>query len=121
MIRFGVVAAVLLAAAGAVAQDIPGIENCTAEKALERRIGCMQSNINYLQQLIGKRAAEFQQKLDTANGEIAALKAAVVKLQAGLDRLQATVVQLQAAAKPAEVKPADAKSNDTKPGEQKPK
>jgi septal ring factor EnvC (AmiA/AmiB activator) len=90
MIKFAVLAAVLLSAvAGAAAQDVVGIENCSVEKVLERRVGCMQSNINYLHQLIAKRAAEFQQKLDAANGEIATLKATVVKLQAGLDELQA--------------------------------
>ena len=49
----------------------------------------MQSNIAYLHQLIVKRTADYQQKIDTANSEIAALKATVTKLRTGLDELQA--------------------------------
>ena len=31
------------------AQDIPGIEICTAEKAMDRRTSCLQSNVDFLQ------------------------------------------------------------------------
>src|SRR3954447_693766 len=36
----------------AAAQDVPGIENCMAEKQIERRTGCLQSNINYLKSAV---------------------------------------------------------------------
>jgi septal ring factor EnvC (AmiA/AmiB activator) len=91
--------AVLLAATAAMAQDVPGIENCSVEKAIDRRTGCMQSNINYLHQQLTKTTAESRQRLDAANREIAALKESVAKLQAGIDELQA------AAKKAAEPKP----------------
>ena len=75
MVKFlHVLVAGLVLAGAAVAQDIPGIENCSAEKAMDRRTGCLQANVNYLQTLITKNAADSQQKLGAANAEIVALK-----------------------------------------------
>jgi len=49
MVRFLIGAALLtLMPHGAMAQDVPGIEICTAEKTMERRTGCLQSNVNFL-------------------------------------------------------------------------
>ena len=31
------------------AQDVPGIEICTVEKAMDRRTSCLQSNVDFLQ------------------------------------------------------------------------
>lgn len=74
--------------APATAQDMPGIELCTRESNLERRTGCLQSNVDYLHKLIAKNAASAQQKLAAADAEIAALKAAVAELRASLDKAQ---------------------------------
>jgi septal ring factor EnvC (AmiA/AmiB activator) len=60
--------------AAAFAQDIPGIEICTRERQIDRRVGCLQSNIEFLQQLITRQALDAQQKLGAANRDIAALK-----------------------------------------------
>src|SRR5215475_4344932 len=72
-----------------LAQDVPGIEICTAEKTMERRTSCLQSNVNFLQATIGKLTADHQQKLDAANRQIDALKATVVGLQKSVEELQA--------------------------------
>ena len=56
------------------AQDVPGIELCTREQRMDRRTGCLQSNIEYLQQLIAKNSLDAQQRLAAANREIAAQK-----------------------------------------------
>ena len=40
----------------AAAQDVPGIEICTRESLLDRRVSCLQSNVEFLQQLISKSA-----------------------------------------------------------------
>lgn len=56
------------------AQDVPGIEVCTRENGLDRRTSCMQSNVEFLQQLIIRNALDAQQKLTAANREIAALR-----------------------------------------------
>lgn len=101
--RRGLAFAVLLAATlPAAAQDVPGIENCSAEKAMERRTGCLQSNVNYLKAQLTKTSLDGQQKLDAATRQIDALKATVIGLQA-------TIAQLQTRMDALEKKPADAK------------
>jgi septal ring factor EnvC (AmiA/AmiB activator) len=93
---------VLVAHAPAFAQDVRGLENCTAEKQMERRTGCLQSNVEFLQQELRKTALESRQKLTAAekdlaaadkeialaHKEIAALKGALDKMQSRLDELQ---------------------------------
>jgi outer membrane murein-binding lipoprotein Lpp len=73
----------------AQAQDVPGIEICTAEKNLERRTSCLQSNINFLMQRLSRLSLENQQKIDMASRQIDALKATVAGLQKKVDDLQA--------------------------------
>lgn len=80
-----------LAAGGAFAQDVPGIEICTAEKTMERRTGCLQSNVNFLKSSLTKASLDSQQKLDAANRQIDALKAAVTGLQKQVADLQGQV------------------------------
>jgi septal ring factor EnvC (AmiA/AmiB activator) len=97
------VCSLLIAAmTAAFAQDIRGLENCAAEKQMERRTGCLQSNVEFLQQLIQKTAIETRQKLAAAekdvasansqialaNKELAALKDNLGKMQIKLDELQ---------------------------------
>jgi esterase/lipase len=75
---------------GAVrAQDVPGIEICTAEKTMERRTSCLQSNVNFLQKTITKLGIDNQQKIDAANRQIEALKATVAELQKTVADVQA--------------------------------
>jgi len=92
----------VIAGVSASAQDIRGLENCTAEKQMERRTGCLQSNVEFLQQEIRKTALESRQKLAAAekdiaaahkeialaHTELAALKDTLGKMQARLDELQ---------------------------------
>ena len=56
------------------AQDVPGIEICTRESRMDRRTSCLQSNVEFLQQVVTRNALDAQQKLSAANREIAALK-----------------------------------------------
>jgi hypothetical protein len=39
------------------AQDIAGMEDCTKTSGLDKRTGCLQSNVNFLQRLVTKNAA----------------------------------------------------------------
>ena len=95
------------------AQDVPGIELCTRETRIDRRTGCLQSNIEYLQKVIVANAADAQRKLNVAASEISALKAALASLQANVEKLQAS--KADAAAKPnATVKPDAAAKPDGK-------
>lgn len=101
MMRLVISAALLtlltLMSHGAMAQDVPGIEICTAEKTMERRTGCLQSNVNFLKSSLTKASLESQQKIDAANRQIDALKAAVIGLQNTVAQLQG---QVQALGKP---------------------
>ena len=109
MIRILSFAALLVAlGVAARAQDVQGIELCTHETSMERRTGCLQSNVQYLQSVIAKNAAEARQKIGAAAGEIgalkgeaAALKGDVAALKAALAALQARLEKAEAAAKPA--------------------
>jgi hypothetical protein len=97
-----IIAAVLLAdlispPAGVIAtlaQDVPGIEICTRESRLDRRTGCLQSNIEFLQQVVARNALDAQQKLGAANRDIAALKESL----AGANRDIAVLRELLAGA-----------------------
>jgi septal ring factor EnvC (AmiA/AmiB activator) len=89
--------AVLLAAGAspAAAQDIRGLEVCTAEKQMDRRTSCLQANVEFLQQTLNKLAHDTQDKLaandrnlSAAEAEIAALKTAVEKMNAELAQLK---------------------------------
>ncbi len=71
------------------AQDIAGIEDCTKTTGLDKRTGCLQSNVNVLQQLITKNALDARQRLNAANNEITALKGVVMSLQTSVEQLQA--------------------------------
>ncbi|MEH2532117.1 TolA-binding protein [Bradyrhizobium sp. AZCC 1588] len=71
------------------AQDVPGIEICTVEKAMERRTSCLQSNVDFLQKTITKLTTDHQQRIDASNRQIEALKNAVIGLQKLVGELQA--------------------------------
>ena len=71
------------------AQDIAGIEDCTKTTGLDKRTGCLQSNVNFLQRLVMKNAVEAAQKLKKMEAEIMALKDSVTGLQKTVEQLQA--------------------------------
>jgi outer membrane murein-binding lipoprotein Lpp len=71
------------------AQDIAGIEDCTKTSGLDKRTGCLQSNVNFLQRLVTKNALDNRQRLDATAAEIVALKAVVTRLQKGVEQLEA--------------------------------
>lgn len=99
--RLALVVSVLMGATGsAFAQDVVGIEICTAEKTMERRTSCLQSNINFLKTTMTKAALDNQQKVDAANRQIDALKATVIGLQKTVEQLQTQIHALEK--KPAE-------------------
>ena len=77
------------------AQDIRGLEVCTAEKAMERRTGCLQSNVEFLQQALAKQARETQSKIDAANKEAAAQKAEIAALKTALEKIQQELAELK--------------------------
>lgn len=78
------------------AQDVQGVELCSREARMDRRTGCLQSNVEYLQGLITKNAADTQQKLKAAAGEIGALKAEIAALKGQIAAINATLAAAQA-------------------------
>jgi hypothetical protein len=104
-----------LGAAKAQAQDVPGIEICTVEKTMERRTSCLQSNVNFLQQTLGKLRLDQQQRLDAANRQVEALKATVVALQKTVEELQAAQKKPAPAAKEAPAAAKDAPATKDAP------
>jgi len=87
--------AALAIAATAMAQDIRGLEICTAEKAMDRRTSCLQSNVEFLQQAQTKQTRDTQAKLVDANRELAAHKAELAALKAALAKLQLELADLK--------------------------
>jgi len=92
---------VVSACVAATAQDIVGIEDCTKAAGLDKRTGCLQSNVNFLQQLITKNALDARQRLNAANTEIIALKSEIASLKSIVATLQTSVEQLKSAQKAA--------------------
>ena len=82
-------ALLLMLAVPAAAQDIRGLENCTAEKQMERRTGCLQANVELLQQLLIKQTRAADDRFKADKTEIDALKARLAKLEADVAQLKA--------------------------------
>ena len=82
-------AVMLIGVAAAPAQDIAGTEDCTKTQGLDRRTGCLQANVNFLQRTMTRNALEAHRRLQAAEGEIAALKTALAALRKQVDELQA--------------------------------
>jgi predicted RNase H-like nuclease (RuvC/YqgF family) len=85
----------------ALAQDIRGLEVCTAEKQMERRTGCLQANVEYLQQALAKLTRETQDKLAAAGRDLASARAEIATLKSALAKLSGEVAELKAKAEPA--------------------
>ena len=82
------------------AQDIRGLEVCTAEKDMARRTGCLQANVQFLQAALDKATRDTSDKLAAANREIAAQKTDIAALKDALAKIQAELADLKKA-KPA--------------------
>src|SRR5512141_1885546 len=78
-----------LIAGPAAAQDIRGLEHCMAEKQIERRTGCLQANVELLQQMLTRQTRASDDKLKAAAADIDALKARLTKLEADLAQVKA--------------------------------
>jgi prefoldin subunit 5 len=101
--------------APAAAQDVRGLEVCTAEKTMERRTSCLQSNVDFLQKTITRLTLDHQQKIDAANRQIEALKATVAGLQKVIVDLQAAHKQLADDVKAQSAKGTNVPASDASP------
>jgi septal ring factor EnvC (AmiA/AmiB activator) len=88
---------VLCAATPGLAQDVRGLELCTAEKQMDRRTGCLQANTEFLQGVIDRNARDARQKLEAAAKELAATRTEINSLKAALAATQARLEKLEKA------------------------
>ena len=108
--RAGLVAAALLLPAVAAAQDVRGLEVCTAEKDMARRTGCLQANVEYLQQELVKLTRRASEERTAAAKENAALRADLAALRSDLATVKDALTKAQGeVAELKKVRPAEKK------------
>jgi hypothetical protein len=84
----------------AAAQDIRGMEVCTAEKQMERRTACLQANVEFLQQALLKLARDTQEKSAAVDRDLAAARAEIAALKSAMEKLNSDLKQMKAKAEP---------------------
>jgi len=84
------VAVTLIGVAAASAQDVAGVEDCTKTQGLDKRTGCLQANVNFLQRTMARNASDAQRRLQAAESEITALRGALAAMRKQVDELQAS-------------------------------
>jgi hypothetical protein len=92
----GLLLATLLSAASA--QDIRGLEVCTAEKQMERRTSCLQANVEFLQQALLKLSRDTQDRIAAADRDLADARAEITALKSAIDKLNGELAQVKAKA-----------------------
>jgi hypothetical protein len=93
--RFAVMTCLALISPRATAQDIPGLEACTAEKQMERRTGCLQSNDDFLQRTLSKLSRETQAKIAASDRDLAAARADIAALKSAMERLNGELMRMK--------------------------
>lgn len=88
----------------AMAQDIRGLEICTAEKQMERRTGCLQSNVEFLQKALAGLTRETQAKMAVAGRDLAVAREEITALKAAVAKLNSELAQLKTKAEPSNKK-----------------
>lgn len=86
--------------APAAGQDIRGMEVCTAEKQMDRRTSCLQANVEFLQQALGKLDRDTKDKIAAAGRDLADARAEIAALKAAVDKLNGELAQMKAKAEP---------------------
>jgi len=71
-----------------------------AEKQMERRTGCLQANIEFLQQSLNKLAREAQDKIGAAGRDLAAARAEIAELRSAIAKITSELAQMKAKAEP---------------------
>jgi len=76
------------------------MEACTAEKQMERRTGCLQANVEFLQQALTRLARETQDKIAAAGRDLTAARAEIATLKAAMAKLTDELAQMKAKVEP---------------------
>lgn len=102
--RLAAAACLVLPGLAVLAQDIPGIEVCTHESRMDRRTGCLQSDVDFLQREVTKNALDAEARSAAQGREIAALRQQLsaasleaAALREALAALQARIAQFETA------------------------
>jgi hypothetical protein len=82
----------------AAAQDIRGMEVCTAEKQMDRRTSCLQANVEFLQQALTKLTHDSADKQAATDRDLAAARAEITALRSALDKLNNMLTDMKAKA-----------------------
>jgi chromosome segregation ATPase len=77
------------------AQDIRGLEVCTAEKQMDRRTGCLQANVEFLQQALMKLTRETDDKIAASDRALASAQAEIATLKSTVEKLSGELAQLK--------------------------
>ena len=85
----------------AAAQDIRGLEKCTAEAQMERRTGCLQANVEFLQQALTKLERDTREKINALTRDLAASRAEIAALKSTVAKLDSELTLLKPKADPA--------------------
>jgi hypothetical protein len=76
------------------------MERCTAEKQMERRTGCLQANVEFLQQVLTKLARETQDKIAAMDRDLTAARAENAALRSAIEKLNGEMTQMKASTAP---------------------
>lgn len=95
MKQAAIFSSIFILATPVAAQDIRGLENCMAEKQIERRSGCLQANVEFLHQESRKAALESRQKLAAAEKEIASVRGEAASAHKEVAALKETLAKMQ--------------------------
>lgn len=93
---FAVLILIGLASSHTAAQDIVGLEGCMAEKQIERRTGCLQSNDEFLQGALSKLTRDTQARTTAAGRDLAAAQSEIAALKSAMEKLNGELAQLKA-------------------------
>ncbi|HXZ22188.1 MAG TPA: hypothetical protein VEH78_05430 [Pseudolabrys sp.] len=63
---------------------------------MERRTGCLQANIDFLQQALSKLSRETQDKIGVAARDLATARAEIVTLKSAIEKLNKELAQMKA-------------------------
>ena len=72
------------------------MERCTAEAKMERRTGCLQANVEFLQQALLKLARDMQDRMAASDRDLAAARAEIAALKAAIEKLNSELTQVKA-------------------------
>ena len=95
-----VIVSALVVATPALAQDVRGLENCMAEKQIERRTGCLQANLEFLHRALAKLERGTKEKIDALTRDLAASRAEISALKSTVARLESELAKARAKAEP---------------------